>query len=499
MFKFNSEKRDEMLENEFLPDVLEITEKPTSKVGSAIIYIIFFMIIIALIWSYVSKVDVVITSRGQILPEGNLRVVQSFKSGTLMELNVSDGDYVNAGDILVKLDTDIEDVDKSYYEGSIDALNYEKNVLNNLIKGNRSILVTDENNKFNYIINYYISVEEDYDVKLSLYDNEIVQNQENLLIQESNLNKVNNYKQKSSNESETLEALLTISELESELEAVVTKIDYAKSLLDKNKVLYDNGVISENEYLASKESYESLLSEKSVIEKNINKERLEINSNLKQATITENDSENDLSIQRNNIELTKLEIKNIQISKENLLAEKQKNYNIRLLDIEKQINDNSSALTKSNETLRLSDINAPISGIIHGLNKNTIGEVIQTGETILTIVPANEELIAQLFIMNKDRADIEVGQDVILKVDAYPFQEFGTLDGSIKNISSNSFFMENIGHVYKVECKIDKDSFENEISSGMEVTGEIVVGQRRVIRYFFDPVIKALDETVKQK
>lgn len=149
--------------------------------------------------------------------------------------------------------------------------------------------------------------------------------------------------------------------------------------------------------------------------------------------------------------------------------------------------------------MNLSDIDAPVSGIIHGLSKNTIGEVIQSGETILTIVPSDEEFIAQIYIMNKDRADIKVGQKVILKIDAYPFQEFGTLDGVIDNISSNSFFMENIGHVYKAECKINEEAFNNEISSGMEITGEVVIGQRRIIKYFFDPVIKALDETVKQK
>lgn len=324
MFKFDSEKKDEMLENEFLPDVLEITEKPTSKVGSAIIYIIFSLIVIVLLWSYLFKVDVIISIRGQILPEGNLKVVQSFKNGVLTELNVSDGDYVNKGDVLFKLDTDIEYVDKDYYESSIDELNYEKNVLNNLIKGNRSVLVNESNNRFGYIINYYSSIEADYDIKLSLYDNQIVQNKESLLIQETNLKKVQNYKEKSNNETETLEEFLTINELEDELELVNTKIDYAKGLLDKNKVLYDNGVISENEYLNSKESYESLVSEKTVIQNNITKERVEINSNLKQANITEIDSENDINIQKNNIELTKLEIENIKISKDNLLAEKKK-------------------------------------------------------------------------------------------------------------------------------------------------------------------------------
>ncbi len=72
MFKI---RKDEEIEYDFLPDVLEITEKPTSKAGKLVIYLLFSIIIIAIIWSCIFKVDMVVTGRGQIIPEGNLRVL----------------------------------------------------------------------------------------------------------------------------------------------------------------------------------------------------------------------------------------------------------------------------------------------------------------------------------------------------------------------------------------------------------------------------------------
>lgn len=501
VFNFGNNK----LEYEFFPDVLEVTETPSSKMGKFIIYFIFILTIFLLFWSYISKVDVVISARGQILPNGNIRVVQSFKNGVLLELNVSDGDFVEEGDLLVKLDTDMEYVDKTYYESSIETLNFEKRILENLYNKNRSVLNEAYSDEFKYIVNYYSAIEDSYDVQLQIYNNQIQQNIENLKIEEANLKKIENNKELNENNVSTINGIIELNELNDGLALVNTQIEYAEEVYNKNKILYTNGVISEIEYLSSKSDLEKLEAEKKAIESNIKKELIQTNSESENMNIQEKNIENDISIQKKNIDLINLNIQNIEMTKSSILAEKETNYATRIAEIEKEITDNNSYLSKSNEGLKFSSIYSPISGTINGLSKNTIGQVVQSGETILTIVPDGEKLVAEFYLMNKDRGDVLIGQEVIIKVDAYPFQEFGTLRGEIENISSNSVFIENIGYVYKIKCNITSDVFEkklestNSITSGMEATGEIIVGQRRVIEYFFDPITKAMDESIKQK
>ena len=118
----HSKKHDKELKYDFMPSMLEIIERPAHKAGTVIILGVFSLLIAAIIWACLSKTDIVVTSSGTIQPVGNISSLNSYASGTIKSINIEEGAYVKAGDVLIELDTQSLDIDA-------DTLNNQKKVL----------------------------------------------------------------------------------------------------------------------------------------------------------------------------------------------------------------------------------------------------------------------------------------------------------------------------------------------------------------------------------
>ena len=90
----HSRKKDKELKYDFMPSLLEIIERPAHKAGTVIILGVFTLLIAAIIWACLSKIDVVVTSSGSVQPIGNINVVQSYAGGFVKAIDIKEGDYV---------------------------------------------------------------------------------------------------------------------------------------------------------------------------------------------------------------------------------------------------------------------------------------------------------------------------------------------------------------------------------------------------------------------
>ena len=124
----HSKKRDKELKYDFMPSLLEIIERPAHKAGTVIILSVFSMLIIAVIWACCSKIDVVVTSSGTIQPVGNICSLNSYASGTIKAINVEEGSYVEAGDVLIELDTQSLDIDVDTLQNQKEVLDAQKKI-----------------------------------------------------------------------------------------------------------------------------------------------------------------------------------------------------------------------------------------------------------------------------------------------------------------------------------------------------------------------------------
>ena len=402
----HSRKKDKELKYDFMPSLLEIIERPAHKVGTVIILGVFTLLIAAIIWACFSKIDVVVTSSGSVQPIGNINVVQSYAGGFVKAINVKEGTYVHAGDLLIELNTEALDVDEEQLETQKKILEEQQKVYNKII--------ADED-----VSNIKVS---DYEMDLQPYIQAI-------------LDSDTSYKN-------------TLSNLEKE-----------KSTAELNQQI---GELQLEEY--------------------------QNNGTTRQAQSQE------LSNQQYALAVEQSELK-IKDTKTQYSAQ----VNSKLSEISSQLDEINSNIEKYRLSKEYQNITAPVNGYVNSIAVNTIGETVTSAEQLVTIVPDNTPVEMVCYVKNMDIADIRVGMEAEIKLEAYPYNKYGTVKSTVKYISPSSFNSEQLGSVYLVKLEMDNSNENIDVISGLSGTVEIKTDKRTVMEYFLDPIIKGFGESLKEK
>ena len=173
--------------------------------------------------------------------------------------------------------------------------------------------------------------------------------------------------------------------------------------------------------------------------------------------------------------------------------------NSSISDINSKLKQAESELEKYQLSLEYQKITAPINGYINSISVNNIGETITSAQQIATIVPADAPVEMVCYVKNMDIADIQVDMDAEIKLEAYPYNKYGTVKGTVKYISPSSFNSEQLGSVYLVKLDIDNSNPNIHVMSGLSGSVEIKTDKRTVMDYFLDPIIKGFGESLKEK
>ncbi|MEJ1965409.1 MAG: HlyD family type I secretion periplasmic adaptor subunit [Gammaproteobacteria bacterium] len=160
------------------------------------------------------------------------------------------------------------------------------------------------------------------------------------------------------------------------------------------------------------------------------------------------------------------------------------------------------------------ELRAPQAGVVKELATTTIGAVVQPGTVLLSLVPRNEPLLAEVSIQNEDIGFVREGQAVRVKLATYPFQKYGTLDGVVRTViadssqqdarrSSTSVDDRDSARTNSLSFKAMVDLREQSLrtgdasfplAAGMQLSAEIVEGGRTVLEYLLSPVQKIASE-----
>ncbi|VEI58130.1 Hemolysin secretion protein D, plasmid [Pasteurella multocida] len=122
----------------------------------------------------------------------------------------------------------------------------------------------------------------------------------------------------------------------------------------------------------------------------------------------------------------------------------------------------------------------------------------------MVIVPKQDYLEVEAMISNKDIGFVNVGQDVVIKVEAFPYTRYGYLTGKVKTISFDAIDHEQLGPVFAATILIDQSTLliegkTVELMAGMAVSAEIKTGKRSVLDYLFSPLKTTLDESLRER
>ena len=161
------------------------------------------------------------------------------------------------------------------------------------------------------------------------------------------------------------------------------------------------------------------------------------------------------------------------------------------VDTQKSINQLNTQLTNVELQLRYQNVTSPIDGIVFN-PKAYVGSVLQPGSIILTVVPRGD-LMARVFIPNKDIGFVKYGQDVKVRVDAFPFTKYGELTGSVSNIGADALPPNTVYQYYHFpisinlqESNLSVDNTVVPLRPGMSVRANLKLRDKPVISLISD-------------
>jgi adhesin transport system membrane fusion protein len=146
-------------------------------------------------------------------------------------------------------------------------------------------------------------------------------------------------------------------------------------------------------------------------------------------------------------------------------------------------------------------VKSPVRGRVQRLLANTVGGVVQPGKDIVEIVPLDDSLVLEARIQPKDIAFIHPGQAANVKLTAYDFSIYGGLDAKVENISPDSIVDERGNAYYLVRVRTTKAGFSDKlpIIPGMTAEVDVLTGQKSVLNYLLKPVLKVQSRAMSER
>ena len=206
-------------------------------------------------------------------------------------------------------------------------------------------------------------------------------------------------------------------------------------------------------------------------------------------------------------------------AKDNLLAvtkvlsESESNLSQRVANIVEQLEkerENEIQLFEEFKSLNKleskSSVRAPVDSIVLDIPASSVGTIVREGEVVIKLVPRDVPLVLEVDIDPKDINELKLGVPVSVKLDALPFQQFGDISGKLIFISEDTFSEDLNGEkkpVYRGRVDLNKKSVQrmrrrSDLTPGMLAKADFKVGERRLITYFTNPIVRGLDSALKE-
>nr|WP_126942216.1 HlyD family efflux transporter periplasmic adaptor subunit [Xanthomonas sp. BRIP62409] len=133
-------------------------------------------------------------------------------------------------------------------------------------------------------------------------------------------------------------------------------------------------------------------------------------------------------------------------------------------------------------------LRAPVAGTVQQLAVHTVGGVVAPAQELLVVVPSEDALEIEATVLNKGIGFVRPGQDLIVKVDSFPYTRYGYLTGKLVSVCHDAVQDELLGPVFPARVKLERvalnvDNIRVRLNAGMSLSAEIKTGKRRVIDY----------------
>ena len=437
------------LGREFQPDAVELEQRPPPALAHATLYVLLAFIVVAVSWASFSKMDTLVIAQGRLVTTAQTFVVQSLETAVVRSIDVRVGQAVKKGDTVATLDPTFAVADVSQVRQRIASLDAEIRRLEAEL--NDKLFAPNP------------SQEEDQ-LQAAMFEKRVSEYQSRAKGYQADLARLD----------ADLKGTLRSKEVLGQRLASLKEVEKMREDLYKQKFMSNAALLESRD------------------------KRLEVEASFEDATNKANQLVQQSEQTRHAYDaFTK--------------AWRQK----ILEDLIKARRDRDALLEQQNKADRRSALvylTSPIDATVLEINKRSVGTVAKEAEPIMTLVPQGVPIEAEIQIPADEIGFVRKGDPVRIKIDAFPFQKHGTVEGRLTVIGEDSFVADQApagqlrpltkayypGRAELTATALKQVPADFRLAPGMTLTAEIKVSERTVISYFLYPLIKAFDEGVRE-
>src|SRR5262245_49660864 len=431
-------------ELEFLPEVLEIQHTPPSPIGRAIGWTVMAVLAAAIAWASVSWIDVVAVAPGKVIPSGHSKVVQPLESGIIRTIHVREGQAVRRGDALLDLDPTTSEADLARLAHEHRAAQLEAERLRGLL---------DERHEF--------QAPAGMEPRLAALQQQRLRDQ------------------LSEHQSRLESARLLIEQREAAVEATRAdseRLEMVVPMLSERAAAYrkllDNEFVGRLQFLEVEQQRVEKVQELAGARHRLTRDRAALEEAVAQAQVQEREF------------------------RRARLAE--------LAEVETRAASLAQDIIKASQRARIQRLTAPIDGVVQQLAVHTVGGVVTPAQPLMVVVPGEDRLEVEAWIENKDIGFIRASQTAEVKIETFPFTQYGSVGGRVRSVSGDAVPGERGTLAYLARLSLDRtwlevDGEEVSLSAGMAVTVEIKTDTRRVIELLLSPLLRWASESGRER
>ena len=437
---------------DFAPDLLAMQEKPPARLPRTVGRVTMALFAALAAWATWGQLDIIASADGRLVPRNYSRVLQPAEGGIVREVLVREGDEVAAGQVLLRMDATTASADMGTLNADAALKDLSLRRIDAELKdAPLQLKPSDPGGVAAQVLAQYQSHRQSY---------------QDAMYQEQ----------------------ATLERSQHELNSAQQQL----AKLQATVPLYQQAANSHEQLV--KEGFVSALGANDKLREKIEKEQ-------------------ELKSQQSNVAALSAAIDQSRAK----LAQIRSNYRSQLrnerMDMQSQQERTHGELQKQAYKSGLLELKATEAGTVKDMITATPGAVVQPGAVLLNIVPRNEPLIAEVAIKNEDVGFVVPGQKVRLKLQAYPFQKYGLLEGVVQVVGADSAANDpqranaqgQSPQSYKALLQLESQELTSgkgeklKLTPGMVVQAEIHQGKRSVLEYLLSPVQKVAQEAARER
>jgi HlyD family secretion protein len=445
---------------------------------------ISFVVLGAIAWAQFSQVDEVATASGELIASTQVRPVTALGGGTIMAVNVKEGEHVTKGQVLIQRDPDLKQVDVARLTKSANLIQQDLRRLD----AERTGAKTAGSELQDELLNSRLR---DYQAREAGAQAEA--NRQQALINQAKVRLTRLQENLVSAKTSLANAKTNLVNAQKMSTQVNANLAFAQQRANSLSVLVKSGGFPRLDYL---EAQERINRANTDITK-ANTEVIDSQNKVTEAQDKVTSLEKDIAAQYQEIQQAQQAYQAAHEQVQRLSSERQSEVLTQMNKRKEEFTNIAGQLEQAKKQQDLETIKAPVAGTIYKI-KATKGPV-QGGEELLSIVPDGQELQLEVKVLNRDIGFVHEGMKAKVKMATFPFQEFGTVDGEVVQVSPNAVVDKQLGLVFPTRIRLNKHSTlvrgqEIAFTPGMAASGEIMTRKKSILTFIIEPVTRRFSE-----